>query len=75
MGTTIAGFLMSLALMAIGAFMLHKGFAGNVTADDAAAATGALGVTAGMFGLTFCGLFMTMSSRLARIEKSLDRSK
>ena len=73
MGTSIAGFLMSLVLIAIGAFAFNKGLSGNLAPGDAAALTGVLGMAAGLFGLTVCGMLVTHSLRLAKIEKSLDR--
>ena len=75
MGTRIAIFLMSFAVIAIGVFTLHKGFTDTLTPANAGLLIGALGLVTGMLGLTICGMFVTQSIRLAEIEKLFERRK
>jgi hypothetical protein len=75
MGTRIAIFLMSLAVLGIGVFTLHKGFSDSLTPADAGWLAGLLGLVTGMLGLTICGMFVTQSMQLTRIEETLKRRK
>ena len=73
MGTKIAGFLMSVVLIAIGLFTLDRSSSGSLKPQDVGAIVALLGVAAGLLGLFLCGMFVTLSLRLAKIEKTLSR--